>query len=134
MTAGSNLSVKNEFIVEKIANVNPCAFNGPTAGKLRLQAKIVDTYGISIRYARVASRGAVVGVVGGCCPCLSVSIFFLRPLCRPWPSPAAVQRTARFIFYYWYPVVSVYLLLDLSSVWSSCVVLMLVHQLDTSQD
>ena len=42
MTAGSNLSVKNELIVEKIANVNPCAFNGPTAGKLRLQAKIVD--------------------------------------------------------------------------------------------
>ena len=66
MTAGSNLSVKNELIVEKIANVNPCAFNGPTAGKLRLQAKIVDTYGISIRYARVASRGAVVGVVGAC--------------------------------------------------------------------
>ena len=71
MTAGSNLSVENELIVEKIANVNPCAFNGPTAGKLRLQAKIVDTYGISIRYARVASRGAVVGVVGTCChnPC-----------------------------------------------------------------
>ena len=66
MTGGSNLSVKNELIVEKIANVNPCAFNGPTAGKLRLQAKIVDTYGISIRYARVASRGAVVGVVGAC--------------------------------------------------------------------
>ena len=66
MTGGSNLSVKNELIVEKIANVNPCAFDGPTAGKLRLQAKIVDNYGTSIRYAGVPSRGAVVGVVGAC--------------------------------------------------------------------
>ena len=68
MTAGSNLSVENELIVEKIANLNPCAFNGSTAGKLRLQAKVVDNtyHGTRVRYAGDASRGAVVGVVGAC--------------------------------------------------------------------